>query len=66
MSRRQNSCRTLPQPPKKPIRASKSQNDPKSKPKSILRIERNKENESCSTTCEDPKTVVEPYPSPKK
>ena len=33
--------------------------------KSNVRIERNKENESCSTTLVDPKSVVEPYPNPK-
>ena len=38
---------------------------PKNKWKSNVRIERNKENESCSTTWVDPKTVVKPYPDPK-
>ena len=28
-------------------------------------MERNKENESCSTTLVDPKKGVEPYPNPK-
>ena len=32
---------------------------------SNVRIERNKENESCSTTCVHPKTDVKPYPNPK-
>ena len=35
----------------------------KSKPN--VRNEGNKENESCSTTWVDPKTVVEPYPDPR-
>ena len=40
-------------------------NDPKIESKSNVRIERDKENESCSTTWVDPKLVVEPYPNPK-
>ena len=43
MSRLQNSCQTPPDP-------KKVKNDPKIKSKSDVRIERNKENESCSTT----------------
>ena len=31
----------------------------------MVRIDRNIENESCSTIWVDPKTVVEPYPNPK-
>ena len=55
----QNSCRTLPQPknsplgnpnPKNsPLGPQKVKNDPKIKLKSNVRIERKKENESCST-----------------
>ena len=33
--------------------------------KSNVRIERDKENKSCSTTWVDPKTLVEPYLNPK-
>ena len=65
MSRSQNSFWTFPQPPKKPIRAPKRKNYPKIKLKSIVRIKRNKENESCSTEWLDPKTVFEPFPNPK-
>ena len=43
----------------------KVKNYPKIESKSNVRIERNKENESCSTTWVDPKSVVEPYPSLK-
>ena len=39
----------------------KSKKDPKIKSKSNDRIEGNIENESCSTTWVDPKTVIEPY-----
>ena len=42
-----------------------SKNDPKIKWKSNVRIERNKENESCSTTWVDLKTVVVPYSNPE-
>ena len=45
--------------------ARKIQNGPKIKSKLNVRIERNKENESCSTTSVDLKTIVKPYPSPK-
>ena len=38
---------------------------PKIQSKSNVRIERNKENESYSTTWVEPKTVFEPYPNPK-
>ena len=48
-----------------PLGPQKVKNDPKIKSKVNVEIERNKENESCSTTLVDPKTVVEPYPSPK-
>ena len=51
--------------PKKPIGPQKINNYPKIKLKSKVRIERNIENESCSTTWVDPKTVVKPYPIPK-
>ena len=44
----------------------KVKNDPKIKSKSNVRIEGNIENESCSTTWEDPKTVFGPYNNPKK
>ena len=65
MSRPQNSFWTLSQPQKQPVMAPKSQNYPKIKSKSNVRIERNRENESCSTTWVDPKTDFEPCPDPK-
>ena len=43
----------------------KLKNDPKIKSKSNVIIEGNKENERCSTTWEDPKTVFEPFPNLK-
>ena len=33
--------------------------------KQIIRIQGNKENEICSTTSVDPKTVYEPFPNPQ-
>ena len=42
----------------------KVKNDPKIKSESNVRIERNKENESCSTTLVNHKTV-EPHSNPK-
>ena len=48
-----------------PLGPQKFKNDPKIKSKVNVRIERNEENENCSTTRVDPKTVVEPYPSNK-
>ena len=62
MSRPQNSFRTQPQPQKLPIRAPKSQNNPKIKSKSNVRIEGNIENESCSSIWVYPRTVFEPFP----
>ena len=49
----------------KSIMPQKVRNDPKIKSKSNVRIEGNIENESCSTTRVDPKTVVEPYSNPQ-
>ena len=65
MSKPQNSFQTLPQPQKLPIRAQKVKNDPNIKSKSNARVEGNIENESCSTTWVDPKTVVKPYSDPQ-
>ena len=45
--------------------APKSQKRPQNKSKSIVRIERNIENENFSTTLANPKTIVEPYLNPK-
>ena len=39
---------------------------PKIKSKVNFRFERNKENESCLTTCLDPKTIIEPQKEPIK
>ena len=48
------------------VRAQKNvKNDSKINSKSNVRIERNKENGSCSTTRVDPKTVIEPHIEPK-
>ena len=52
-----------PKTKKKPIRATKSQKDPKVKSKLKVRIEENIENETCSLV--DPETGFEPYPNPK-
>ena len=65
MSRPKNSCRNLPQLQKLPIRAEKFKNYPKIRSKLNVRIEGNKENESCSTTQVDPETVFKPYPNQK-
>merc|ERR1712236_775 len=61
MSRPQNSFKTLPRPNNSLLGPQKVKNDPKLKSKSNVRIQGNIENESCSTTLVDPKTVVEPY-----
>ena len=45
---------------------SKSQDNPKIKSNSNVRIEGNIENESCSTTGVDPKTVFNRTPTPPK
>ena len=65
MNRLQNSCRTLLRPHNPPIRAQKVINDPNIKSKSNARVEGNIENESCSTTWIDQKTVVKPYSDPQ-
>ena len=65
MSRPKNSFRTLPRPQKEPIRAQKVQNDPKIKSNSKLRIEEHLENNNCSATWVDQKTVFEPYTDPQ-
>ena len=65
MIRPQNSFKPHIEPKNSPLGPQKVKNDPKIKSKSNVRIERNKENESCSTTWVDPKLVVEPYPNPK-
>ena len=46
----QNSVRALPQPKNSPLGPLKVKINPKIESKSNVRIERNKENESCSTT----------------
>ena len=52
-------------PKNRPLGTQKVKNDPEIKSKSKVRIERNIENESCSTTLVDPKTVFEKYSGPK-
>ena len=49
-----------------PLGPQNVKNYPKIKSKLNVKIEGNIENESCSTTWVDPKTIVEPYPNPKK
>ena len=49
-----------------PIKASKSENNPKMKSTSSVRFEGMIKNESCSIKWVDPKTVFEPYLNPKK
>ena len=56
MSRPQNSFLALPQPQKRTPKLSQTQ---------MSELEENIENESCSTTSVDPKTVVEPYSDPQ-
>ena len=46
--------------------AQKVKNDPNIESKSNARVEGNIENESCSTSLVDPKTVFEPHNEPKK
>ena len=48
-----------------PLGLQKVKNDPTIKSKSNVRIEDNIENESCSTTQVDSKTVFEPISDPK-
>ena len=51
-----------PTPTPKIVRwGPKRKNGAKTKSKSNVRIQENIENESCSTTCVDTKTVIEPY-----
>ena len=64
MSRPQNSCQHLLQPPNQPLGPYKTK-DPKMKSNSNVRIQRIIENKSCSTTGVDPKTVVKPYSDPQ-
>ena len=64
MSKPQNRFRTLPDPQNNPFRPQNVKNDPTTK--SNPKIEENIENKNCSITWVDPKTVVQPYPNPKK
>ena len=57
MSRPQNTFWTPTQPQKQPIRPQKVKNDPKIKSNVNVRIDRNIENEICSTTQVDHKKV---------
>jgi len=61
----QNSFKPYSKPKNSPLGPQIVKNDPKIKSNSKVRMERNIENESCSTIWVDPKTVVEPYPNPK-
>ena len=65
MSRPQYSFKHFPNHKNSPFGLQKLKIGTKIKSKSNVRIERNIENESCSTTWVDPKTVVEPCPHPK-
>ena len=66
MSSPKNSCRTLTISKSSPLGSQKVKNGPKIKSKSNVRIERNIENESCSTTLVDLKTVFKHFPNPQK
>ena len=65
MSRPQNSFEPFPNPKNSLLGPQKVKNYPKIKSRSNVRIEKNKEDESCSTAWLDPKTVDEPYSNPK-
>ena len=54
----------FPTPKNSPLGPQKVKNGLKNESKSNVIIERNKDNESCSTTWVDHKLVVEPYPNP--
>ena len=54
-----------PNPKNSPLWPQKVKNDPKIKSNSKVRIERNIENESCSTIWVDPKTVFDTFPNPE-
>ena len=64
MSRTQNSFLTHPDHKNSRLGPQKVKNDLKIKSKSNVRIEGDIENESCSTTRVDPKTVFEPHIEP--
>ena len=53
-------------PQTSPLWPQKDKNDPKIKSNSNVRIQGIIENESCSTTLVDQKTVFEPHIEPKK
>ena len=55
----------MSRPQNSPLGRQKVKNDPKINSKSNVRIERNIENESYSTTWVDPKTVAKPYSNPQ-
>ena len=59
MSRPKISFEPYPDPKNSPLGPQKVKDDPKIKSKSNVRIEGNTENEGCSTTWVDPKTVFE-------
>ena len=65
MRRPQNGFWTFNNPKNSPLGPQKVKNDPRIKSKSNVRFERNKEDESCSNTWVDHKTVFEPYPNPR-
>ena len=50
---------------KKPLGPQKIKNNSKIESTSNVKIEKNKENESCSTTWVDPKSVIEHFPNQK-
>ena len=65
MSKLQNSFWNFATPKNSPLGLPKVKNDPEIKSKWNVRIERNKENENCSTTWVDPKIDLKPFPDPK-
>ena len=65
MCRPQNFFEPFPNPKNSPLGPQKVKNDPKTKSESNVRIEKKKEDESCSIKWVDPKTFLEPYSNPK-
>ena len=66
MSRPQKVVQPFLNPKNSPLGPPKIKNDPKIKSKSNVRIEGNIENESCSTTKVDPKTLFLIQPRPQE
>ena len=61
----QNKISGLKKTKKMKVGPQKVKKEPKIRSNSKVRIERNIENESCSTTWVHPNTLFEPFPNPK-